>query len=77
MKLHELIIYGVVLAVAILLGVVYLVPALTPPSQPVSVQYYTSLPVTIDPLTGCHYLTSYGFTPRLDADGRQICEPLP
>jgi hypothetical protein len=29
--------------------------------------------VHIDALTGCQYLTSNGITPRLGADGKQIC----
>lgn len=35
----------------------------------------SGMKVKIDNLTGCEYLRTYegGLTPRLDADGKQIC----
>jgi len=33
----------------------------------------TEYPVYIDPRTGCEYFVSRGLTPRLDKDGKVIC----
>lgn len=35
----------------------------------------SDMTVRTDPLTGCQYLTSgHGITPRMGADGKQICK---
>jgi hypothetical protein len=53
-----------------LLGVV----GCTAPS-PDRVTRSIAIEVWVDPMTSCHYVHRYngGITPRLDADGKQIC----
>jgi hypothetical protein len=60
-----LVLLGVGILVALILNSDYEIPNTIPESY-----------VKVDPLTGCEYLNFNGLTPRLDRNGKQICQAV-